>query len=76
MASIRIEIIYDKETGVINTDGPIDQPLVFLGMLDYARMMVFDNEREKRSKLIKPSKVIDLKGGKLELFKNPGGNGS
>lgn len=74
MANHTITITF--ENGTINTDGPIDQPLVFLGMLDYARMMVFDNERKKRESLIKPSKTIEIPGkGRMELFNNPGNGG-
>lgn len=69
MPQYKITIELDSDTGKIGLVGPVEKPIIMLGMLDYGRMLVFRNEEEKRV-AAGLSKESSLQAPPMQLIKN------
>ncbi len=61
---IEVRIQYDPTTGKVQIAGPMDQPLVMLGLLDMGREIVHQQTRQPVSPIVRPSPLIPLRNGR------------
>ena len=62
---MELKITFDSKTGEINVDGPWADGILFLGMLDMARLAFFEGHSKGRGTTMEKSIIIpDLMLGK------------
>lgn len=55
--SIRLE-----QNGMISVQGPIDDKILCLGLLEFAKQIVFGHKKQEQSIIVPDLKIPDLKG--------------